>query len=216
MQARYSFGVHADGTFAISKGMSKDVLSVNADGDVVARTKLLAAGALSADSGFVVDTVPQWSLWKSEDFAGAVEGWSMSDVTRCGGVTMLGGFEKTSKTTVSKTFKGLPAHSRVRIVANYHFIDLWQGEVGFMQTSSGAEGKMEYAWTDRYELPDAKGVVNVCGHDDYAEGHFSVPIDVTIVHTGDELTVSFGSTLTADPAQSSFGISGLNIYVRNT
>lgn len=79
-----------------------------------------------------------------------------------------------------------------------------------MQLSSGAEGALEYAWTDRYgaslceraawrmrrlaheratDLKDTEGVLNVCGKDKFGEAKFSVPIDVTIVHSSSELEV---------------------------
>lgn len=31
--------------------------------------------------------------------------------------------------SLSKKFTNLPEHARVRVVATFHFIDLWQGEV---------------------------------------------------------------------------------------
>ena len=49
---------------------------------------------------------------------------------------------------MTKTFKGLPKHSRVRVQAVFHFIDAWGGETAWMKLSSGADGKMEFAWTE--------------------------------------------------------------------
>lgn len=40
---------------------------------------------------------------------------------------MLGGFGKFSKGEVRKTFTQIPIHSKIRITANYHFIDAWAG-----------------------------------------------------------------------------------------
>ena len=43
--------------------------------------------ARAADRGFIVDTVPQWALWRSEDFGKSAEGWSTDAVSHCSGMT---------------------------------------------------------------------------------------------------------------------------------
>jgi hypothetical protein len=40
---------------------------------------------------------------------------------------MLGGYGKFSKGEVRKTFSDFPHHSKIRIKANFHFIDAWAG-----------------------------------------------------------------------------------------
>merc|ERR1719456_1302825 len=72
----YNIGVNAHGMFAVTQG-DKDVITVTPEGDVVARTKVLAAAQLQADGGFVVNDVQQWSMAVSEDFsvADGAAGW---------------------------------------------------------------------------------------------------------------------------------------------
>ena len=66
--APFSLRVSED-TFSVTKGEDLDVLTVNPDGDVVAKTKVLAAGSLSSDKGLIVNDVPQWTLAFAEDFS---------------------------------------------------------------------------------------------------------------------------------------------------
>ena len=75
--------------------------------------------------------------------------------------------------SVSKTFSALPKHNRLRVVATYHFIDRWEGQVrchmlrhdcttpqlhnprfydrqmGFMKIGKSAQDS-HYVWTERY------------------------------------------------------------------
>jgi len=60
---------------------------------------------------------------------------------------MLGGYCLFSYGEVTKTFGGLPNHSLIRITANYHYIDAWAGETGFMRASIGTNDEMVYTWT---------------------------------------------------------------------
>jgi len=42
------------------------------------------------------------------------------------GIEMLGGYGISLKDGITKNYE-LPPHSAIRIRANYHFIDAWQG-----------------------------------------------------------------------------------------
>jgi hypothetical protein len=221
--ASYRFGVNPQGLFALSQG-DKDVLTVTSDGDIVARTKILAAAQLQADAGFLVNDVAQWAMVAAEDFSQGKDGWATSNAANSGSATtsqcqnglfMLGGFRGLASHSVSKTFSGLPAHNRLRVRAVYHFIDEWGGETGYMSLSSGNKGAMEYAWTETYDVADFTGLLDVCGAE-MGEGRFAVPVDVAIPHDGDSVTVEFGSTLELPAANSSgfYGISSVEIYLR--
>ena len=220
--APFSLRVSED-TFSVTKGEDLDVLTVNPDGDVVAKTKVLAAGSLSSDKGLIVNDVPQWTLAFAEDFSTS-DGKFVSDnaefahgVTKCkNGLYMLGGFKSLSMQTVKKTYQDLPKHDRLMIRATYHFIDQWGGETGFMQMSVGKNSKMEYAWTETYDESDYTHTVDVCGSE-VGEGRFSSPVEVSVPHTADVVTVAFGSTISATPAGSSgfYGVSSVEVYVRN-
>jgi hypothetical protein len=125
---------------------------------------------------------------------------------------LLGGFGQQAGGENAKTFTEFPVHKSVRIVANFHFIDAWAGESGFMRANIGYQGKMEYLWNESYDYSKAVGGFNVCGAD-YIEAKFSSKIDLTIPHDSDKITIGFGSTLDQDPFENSFGISNLQIFI---
>lgn len=83
--------------------------------------------------------VPQWKLAHDEVFKVGehAEGWSLPEATtKCGAIHMLGGYCKTSSETLSKVFNGLPDHTRIRIQANFHFIDSWAGDTAYLKISN--------------------------------------------------------------------------------
>jgi hypothetical protein len=45
---------------------------------------------------------------------------------------MLGGFGRFAGGLTRKTFTKLGKHSIMKITANYHFIDSWRGEIGYL------------------------------------------------------------------------------------
>ena len=121
---------------------------------------------------------------------------------------MLGGYAKFAGGEVTKTFTEIPAHTKLRVVATYHFIDAWNGESGFMRANIGRDNMMEYLWTEKYDFSKAKNGINICGAV-YPEGRLSSTIDVTIPHLSDMITFGFGSTLDQDPEENSFGVSNI-------
>lgn len=125
---------------------------------------------------------------------------------------MLGGYCQLSFGEISKVFGGLPDHSIIRITANYHFIDAWAGETGFMRTDTGKDNEMVYKWTEPYDSAQASGSINVCGAR-YGEGKFSSPIDISFPHVDKTLKIAFGATIDQDPCDESYGISNLNIFI---
>lgn len=50
----------------------------------------------------------------------------------CGIYKMLGGYKKTSRDEMTKTFK-LPAHKMIKIEGHFHFIDNWKGETAYIK-----------------------------------------------------------------------------------
>jgi hypothetical protein len=88
---------------------------------------------------------------------------------------MLGGYGKFAGGEVLKTISDIPMHKQLKIVANFHFIDAWSGESGFMRASVGRDGGMEYLWTEKYDYSKARNGINVCGSK-YAEGKLTSSI----------------------------------------
>ncbi len=138
-------------------------------------------------------------------------GWSNSSTSTCGNPdkTLLGGCGHFAGGEVSKIYGNLPEHDAVRVKANYHFIDAWGGETAFAKLQN------QYVWSDTFDQQSAKSGVNLCCGD-APESRFSVPIDVTLPHTEKTLQVTFGSTLTLSPAEQSWAISDVQVYVRSS
>lgn len=130
---------------------------------------------------------------------------------------MLGGFNNFAKGEVKKTYDSIPEHTMVRIIASYHFIDQWMGEVGFLKINSHLTdiSKLEYAWVQKYDTSkiNSENPINVCGAS-YPEFQLSHHIDIVVPHNKESLILAFGSTLeTEDPAEASFGVSSIQIYI---
>jgi hypothetical protein len=126
---------------------------------------------------------------------------------------MLGGYGKLAGGEVTKTFADLPPHTMIRVVATFHFIDAWNGETGFMRLGIGKNKALEYVWNDSHDFSKGSGTISVCGAR-YPENRLSTPIDVMAPHIDDFIEIGFGSTLDQDPYENSFGVSGLQIFVR--
>ena len=233
-------GVKPDGSFAIGSE-HHPYLSVQ-DNMMFAHTKILATGGLSSADNMAVGNVLQWALIHSEDFANGAQGWGeecvltcassthksdkdclAGSITPCGGIRMLGGYEMFAKGQVSKRYTKLRSHAEIRVTANFHFIDDWEGETAFMMTGSFSKNmncsSTQYAWTHAYDAREVSSAISVCGGKT-GEGRFAVPIDITVPHSEDTLDLIFGTTLLgktkfdAAGAGAFWGVSGVNIYIR--
>ena len=166
--------------------------------------------SLEIDKDLSFDSINQWKLCHAEDFSSPTD-WSDNSNSECSGITMLGGYCQFSNTEVSKTFIDLPAHSSLKIVATFHFIDAWIGETAYMKAS--LDGEHEYLWTENYKAGQASNGINLCGAH-HAEGKFVSPIEVTVPHTDDFIQITFGALLDEDACDESWGVSLLEIYIR--
>jgi len=121
---------------------------------------------------------------------------------------MLGGYGKFAGGEVHKTFHKLTApHKELRLKANFHFIDSWEGETGYAKLNN------QFVWADTYDHTTAKTGINICGAV-AAEGKFATPIDVVIPHNTSILTVTFGATLDQSPYDESWGVDDVMIMLR--
>jgi len=158
-----------------------------------------------------IDGVRQWALHAVEDFEEAsIDGWSHGEITECAGQRILGGhcIEKQAP-ELTKTFTNLPAHTQLRVAAKYMFIDSWDGESGFMKI----DGNTVWVDTHNHATADAKHALNVCGGP-APETKFGTPVYVTVPHTGNSVTISFGATLDEHPCDESFGVDNVMIFTR--
>jgi len=213
----FTIGTDASDNFLIEQGSVTGKALIVLDQQNVLRFSAarVEAQALDASSGISVRGVRQWQLAYVEDFAKPGIGWSRAAVTQCGGVNMLGGFCKLSQGEVSKTFSALPPHGQVRVVGTYHFIDRWIGETGYLKLDIGQARAPVVVWTEQHSQEMSKNGVSLCGQSATPEGKFSALIDLVVPHTLDSIRLDFGSTMSdSDPCDESWGVSGLEIYVR--
>jgi len=216
--SEFSMGTDSAGNFMVQQAsMASPFLSLDSQDTLHLASSRVEANALNAVNGISVRGVKQWQLVYSDDFSAAVAGWGQAEVTQCGGVFMLGGFcKKIIGGELNKTFTGLPPHKQLRVRATYHFIDRWIGETGYMKLDVGMQGCSEPVWTEQHLQQDATHGLSVCGNAAVPEGKFAAPIEVTVPHRKDSITLTFGSTIGGnDPCDESWGVSAVEIYVRN-
>jgi len=166
----------------------------------------IKTGVAKAATSMFLQEQQQWGLVQDHHFGSHDHGYENGEVTECG-VKMYGGHCKTAQQEIVKTVSDLPAHKKVRIVANYHFIDAWEGETGFAKIND------QIVWADTHDAEGEKGI-SLCGRKDVAEGKFASKIDVTIPHTESFLKLSFGATLDEHACDESYAISGVQIFVQ--
>merc|ERR1711871_1178326 len=206
-------------TKALTKKLTSKASEISVEGKISVKGKLKYVGGTAA--GFLQleqHDERQWQLVTEENFVDAAvgsvpSGWSRGVVTdACG--KMIGGHcsvQNGPLADVSKTFAKLPPHSHVRVVAKYHFIDSWEGETGYAKV----DGRVVWADThDFAEHKQSKNGISMCGSDEVAEHKWGQPVDVTLPHTGGDVTVAFGATLDQNTCDEAFGVTDVSVYVR--
>lgn len=88
------------------------------------------SGGLNINKELVVNNKRQWLLAHSTDF----KFYEKKFRQKCGAFNIIGGYCISSKDDIPYVLD-LPDHSFVRIVLNFHFIDSWQGETGYIKVS---------------------------------------------------------------------------------
>lgn len=216
-QGETSIGTDASGSFIVQQASQPTpLLALDVQDTLTLGARRVEATAVDAVGGLSLRGVQQWQLVRAEDFSSKGEGWSNSQVSQCAGVFMLGGYCRLSRGEVNKTFTGLPPHKQLRVVANFHFIDHWIGEAGYMKLNVGSGWQPVIVWSEQHDESLSRNGINLCGRSSTPEGKFSAPIDVTVAHQQDSVQISFGSTMEdCDPCDESWGISGLEVYTRN-
>lgn len=212
----YTVGAKKTGFFI--EYQDEDLLSIDPKGNVVIRTDSVVMNALSTSS-LIIEGVPQFSVYALESFdsmspfeAGWFGGERNTPTMNCSVFTILTGALYSKKLpdmdSFSKHYEDLPDHDQIRLQATVHFVDDWQGESAYMKIDD------HYVWTTSHDQRSARGSINVCGNGKFSESKFTVPIDVTLKHSGKKLKVSFGSTLD-NTAIAAFGMSSLTVMLRS-
>ena len=209
----FSFTLHSSSNdFSLSEN-NYPLLTITEQNQINFLSKTLSLNETYINGNLKIKGINQWKLIYEENFEESIEGWSNNTISKCNGITMLGGYCIFSKGETEKIYDKLPEHSMIRIQANYHFIDNWNGESGYLKINNGNNGEMNYIWIESYTAFEGNYGINVCGGK-MPEGKFSSPIDVVVNHNSDSLKIAFGSNLEMDPCDESFGISAIRIFVR--
>jgi hypothetical protein len=196
--------------------------------------------ATTASGTINVNARPQWKMIVHEDFhKGTVEGWSNvgdqdplppdNTVSTCASPGsshilsdyFLGGY---GSMVASKVYS-LPSHTKVRILARFHFIDSWEGESGFMKVDGKVAWSQSHNWCNKLMKticqprdetnPHSSALsINVCGHPDFPD-KLSVPIMTSLNHADETIRISFGSNLLVKDGRSdvSWGVDDVMIFV---
>ena len=252
---RYSLSNDA-GTFAVEHASKGKVLSAKSNGDVLFAVPSVHARSISSKKSLLIDGFNQWRVVVRDEYDGespsGLQGWKSIPLpvasgleppnlpigisTECN-VAMLGGpgiFQNAGSIKKEFTFQD-PSIKHVRILSNFHFIDNWSGQSGFMKVASlnpsEAMDETEYTtpgvvWARQYSItprgPDSMtktkmASLNVCGNPEIGEHLFANKIDVVVPVVRGKIQLIFGSTWelqNTGKIPCSWGISGLKFLVR--
>lgn len=189
------------------------ILEIGSSNNIYSEADSINLSTLKIVDVLSYKNVNQWKLIIQETYYEEPTGWTNNTISQCGGLYLLGGYGKFSGGEVSKIFANLPTHSMLRVSANYHFIDAWQGELGYMMANIGRDNKNEFLWSEKHDYSKYLKATDVCGNK-YPENKLTSSVDVVFAHNEDTVKITFGSTLDTDPKENSFGISFLQIYLR--
>lgn len=172
----------------------------------------------------------QWKLAVTESFEKVVDGWHHSTepankrnscakglMERINGDFFLG-FYKSGFAT--KTFDIPPDHTKARVRANFHFFDMWEGQVAQMKINGAVVWQKAHRTCDTFSIiPEVSGVctmkgINACGGDD--PDTMSYVIEHTLSYFTPKLELSFGIVSpdgeeTTTPSTGSFGVDDVEI-----
>lgn len=124
----------------------------------------------------------------------------------------LGGHCAFAGHNSSRTFQRLPPHTQVMLTARFHFLDAWGlGETAF----AAVDG--DYVWAEAAPAAPSPALaarsLDVCGGP-APDARLSAPVHVSLPHSGNSLTVLFGSTLVGDACTASWAVDDVALYVR--
>ena len=178
-------------------------------------TKSLEIFMESKGSNIIYEETNQFYLYEFEDFQNVLKDWSYDSTSICGKSDnlFLGGPCKLANNTVEKTYKDLPEHSQVRITANFHFFDDWNGEDAYMMINDFPVWSDSYSWCPgSMQWMCLEKAINVCGNE--RADRLSVPIDITIDHSDSSFKLGFLSIIAKQPCEASWGVDDIGIYLR--
>ena len=216
----FSFENHNNGTAVLSSD-NKDLITMNSYKDIIFNTKVVLDTPTIdflmtyENSNFKIENENQWTLIALDDFQGSAPGWSKEKLSTCGtnDNMFLGGHCNLAGDEVHKVYTGLKSHTMIRITANFHFFDMWEGENAYMKFNNNTVWTDTYKWCDKVmQWRCRKFGINACGAD-YPD-RMSVPIDFTANHNSEEFRIEFGANLNKSACEASWGIDDVAIYIK--
>jgi hypothetical protein len=203
------------GSLSVSQTVSVQTLqATSVDTDrLVARTITPPSGVLRIEGDVVIARtasasflqITQWKEVSLDDFEDGESGWSRGGIGTCGGAErFLGGYCVLSTEETAKNFT-LPLHSSIRITANFHMFDLWQGESGYLKADK------QVVWSQSgYSYENG---LDICGGS-APDPRLGIAVDVTIHHSARSLELRFGSTLRKSACEASYGVAQVAVYIQ--
>lgn len=167
---------------------------------------VMSVEALRVDSLRIHNT-PQWRMGSLDMFDEDASGWSGGEVYKCPGFALLSGKKNPKGDSLTKQYVKLPEHNQIRVEANFHMLDDFQGECCYLKI-----GKHIVATAER-DQRNVRGVINICGDENVGDSQSSVILSAAVPHTEDNLTVSFGCTVEKN-TNVIFGPSSVAVYYR--
>lgn len=131
-----------------------------------------------SESSLIYENTEQWVMVSYDDFQGSAKEWSKEKFSVCGtnDNIFLGGHCNFGGEEVFKVYKNLPVHKMIKITANFHFFDKWEGEEAYMNVDKVPVWSDTYQWCDKVmQWYCKKYSINACGAE--FPDRLSVPIN---------------------------------------
>ena len=205
------------GTISNNQG----VINFLSDGKSVLRFNQVSAvtsnqanfeNGINLTGDYVIRDKKQWVLAYRSNYEDIID--EPTEISQCGPYSLLGGYNISSTKELELNFQ-LPKHSYIQISLNYHFIDFWKGETGYLKIGYGKDKK--YAlWSQSVDSNgthyEELGNINVCGNT-VTESLLGQRVQVIAKHSDEKLKIFFGSTLECEPMYASYGVSDVEVYI---
>ncbi|CAD8189874.1 unnamed protein product [Paramecium octaurelia] len=166
------------------------------------------------DQGDIAETCQIWksvqNSWTAAhtNFMG-LDGWmsinGISGSSKCGGVPLIGGYQRFGNNQgLSKTIR-LQPHYKLRLLVLWAKIDSWDNENGLILF----DGKQ--VWNQSFNN-DNGYQVKVCGNSESKYHTLFKRIDITVDHSGAQVKIDFQSSLDQGSDDESFGLRDLQLF----
>lgn len=190
-------------------------IEIDKENSVLFKASVLTLNSLDLKGQVKYNSVDQWKLVAHDSFhknETSLE-WNHDKVTKCNHYNIMGGHCQTSTKELIKEFNNLPKHSQVKIEANFHFFGSWDSHTGYLKIDNlnYKKNDSKYVWTNRCKNSKITPMIKICPLE---VCKIASPINVTLNHYDNLLTLIFGSTLERNSCEQSYGVSDVKIYIR--